>query len=129
MASKTENFYKTEKVAWDVSKPGYVSESGNITLDGDRVINVELLKDTDWIWTNIPSEIRVGHIGFADGYKPSSSTLDTPLSVRNCRHKLSKIDFRSVAQPFEAPILFTEGLTRLEVYSDFLETFNLETGR
>ena len=129
MASKTENFYKTEKVAWDVSKPGYVSESGNITLDGDRVINVELLKDTDWIWTNIPSEIRVEYIAFADGYKSPASTLDTPLSVRNCRHKLSKIDFRRATSAYDAPILFTEGLTRLEVYSDFLETFNLETSK
>ena len=129
MASKTENFYKTEKVAWDVSKPGYVSESGNVTLTGDKVINVDLLKDTDWIWTNIPSEIRVKYIAFADGYKPSSSTFNTPLSVRRCKHKLSKIDFSRATQTFEAPILFTEGLTKLEVYSDFLETFILETNR
>ena len=129
MASKTENFYKTEKVAWDVSKPGYVSEFGNVTLTGDKVINVELLKDTDWIWTNIPSEIRVGYIVFADGYKPSSRTLDTPLSVRNCRHKVSKINFGGVTNKSEAPILFTEGLTRLEVYSDFLETFNIGISR
>ena len=127
MTSKTENFYKTEKVAWDVSKPGYVSESGNVTLAGDTVINVELLKDTDWIWTNIPSEIGAQYLTF-DGYKPNSATkFSTPLSVRDCRHKLTSINLSNVYQKATAPILFTEGLTKLKVYSDFLETFYLRT--
>ena len=128
MVSKTENFYKTEKVAWDVSKPGYLSESGNVTLTGDKVINVDLLKDTDWIWTNIPSEIRAQYLKFTDGYKPNVATnFSTPLSVRNHLHKISSIDFSGVYHKFAAPILFTEGLTRLEVYSDFLETFYINT--
>ena len=127
MTSKTENFYKTEKVAWDVSKPGYLSESGNVTLNGDTVINVELLRDTDWIWTNIPSEIGAQHLKFADGYKPNIATeFSTPLSVRNHKHKISAINFSNVWGR-TAPILFTEGLTKLEVYSDFLETFYLRT--
>ena len=129
MTSKTENFYKNDKVAWEVSKPGYLSESGEITLLKDEVINVDLFKNTDWIWTNIPSEINIKYLTFADGYKPSSSTLNTPLSVRNCRHKVSKIDFGGVTNKSKAPILFTEGLTRLEVYSDFLETFNIGISR
>ena len=126
MTSKTENFYKTEKVAWDVSKPGYLSKSGNITLAGDTVINVELLRDTDWIWTNIPSEIGASKLTF-DGYKPNSAIdFSTPLSVRNHPYKLTAINFSNVWGRTE-PILFTEGLTKLEVYSDFLETFYLRT--
>ena len=127
MTSKTENFYKTEKVAWGVSKPGYLSKSGNVTLAGDTVINVELLKDTDWIWTNIPSEIRATRLTF-DGYKPDSTKIFyTPLSVRSCKHKLTSINLSNVWGKADAPILFTEGLTKLEVYSDFLETFYLRT--
>ena len=128
MTSKTENFYKTEKVAWDVSKPGYIPASGEVTLDGDTVINVNLFRDTDWIWTNIPSKIGVQHLTFADGYEPGSGVTDfsTPLSVRDCMHKLISINLNNVYGRTE-PILFTEGLTKLEVYSDFLETFNLHT--
>ena len=128
MTSKTENFYKTEKVAWDVSKPGYISKSGNITLAGDTVINVELLRDTDWIWTNIPSKIGAQYLKFADGYKPNIATeFSTPLSVRKQPHKISSIKLLNVWGKADAPILFTEGLTKLEVYSDFLETFYLRT--
>ena len=138
MTSKTENFYKTEKVAWDVSKPGYLSESGNVTLTGDTVINVELLKDTDWIWTNIPSEIKNTvnpySLIFADEYRPSGSWIDTPLSVRDYRHKLIGIRIHTAktepVKPIEdnyPPILLTDGLTKMKVYSDFLETFDIYT--
>ena len=129
MTSKTENFYKTEKVAWDVSKPGYIPASGEVTLAGDTVINVNLFRDTDWIWTNIPSKISVSYVGFDDGYDPGSGVTDfyTPLSVRDCMHKLISINLNNVFGRYNAPILFTEGLTKLEVYSDFLETFNLHT--
>ena len=128
MTSKTENFYKTEKVAWDVSKPGYIPASGEVTLAGDTVINVDLFRDTDWIWTNIPSEISIQYLKFDDGYEPEGVTsFSTPLSVRDCMHKLISINLNNVWDKFTAPILFTEGLTKLEVYSDFLETFNLHT--
>ena len=133
MTSKTENFYKTEKVAWDVSKPGYLSESGEITLLKDEVINVDLLKDTDWIWTNIPSEIDTSKLTFADGYKPSANPLATPFSVRDHRHKLTEINLHSDKTPVTpiednySPILLTKGLTKMEVYSDFLEKFDIFT--
>ena len=128
MTSKTENFYKTEKVAWDVSKPGYIPASGEVTLAGDTVINVNLFRDTDWIWTNIPSEIAVQYLKFDDGYEPVGvADFGTPLSVRDCMHKLTSINLNNVWGKADAPILFTEGLTKLEVYSDFLETFNLHT--
>lgn len=133
MTSKTENFYKNEKVAWDVSKPGYLSESGEITLTGDTVINVDLLKDTDWVWTNIPSTIDTSKLTFADGYKPSTNPLTTPFSVRDHKHKLTEINLRSTKNPVEPiennypAILSTEGLTKMEVYSDFLEKFDIFT--
>ena len=131
MVSKTENFYKNDKVAWEVSKPGYLSESGNVTLLKDEVINVDLLKDTDWIRTNIPSEIDTSKITFADGYKPSTNPLATPFSVRNHRHKLIEINLHSDKAPVKPiednypPILLTKGLTKMEVYSDFLEKFDI----
>ena len=134
MTSKTENFYKTEKVAWNVSKPGYLSESGNVTLAGDTVINVDLLKDTDWVWTNIPSTIDTSKLTFADGYKPSTNPLATPFSVRDHKHKLTEINLRTAEKtpvnPIEdnyPPILLTDGLTKMKVYSDFLETFDIYT--
>lgn len=133
MTSKTENFYKTEKVAWDVSKPGYLSESGEITLLKDEVINVDLFRDTDWIWTNIPSTINTSKLTFADGYKPSTNPLTTPFSVRDHKHKLTEINLRSTKTPVEPiednypAILSTEGLTKMEVYSDFLEKFDIFT--
>ena len=133
MTSKTENFYKTEKVAWDVSKPGYLSESGNVTLAGDTVINVDLLKDTDWVWTNISSTIDTSKLTFADGYKPSTNPLVTPFRVRDHKHKLTEINLRSTKTPVEPiednypAILSTEGLTKMEVYSDFLEKFDIFT--
>ena len=133
MTSKTENFYKTEKVAWDVSKPGYLSESGEVTLDGDTVINVDLLKDTDWIQTNIPSTIDTSKLTFADGYKPSTNPLVTPFRVRDHKHKLTEINLRSTKTPVTPiennypAILSTAGLTKMEVYSDFLEKFDIFT--
>ena len=133
MTSKTENFYKTEKVAWDVSKPGYLSESGNVTLAGDTVINVDLLKDTDWVWTNIPSTIDTSKLTFTDGYKPSTNSLATPFRVRDHKHKLTEINLRSTKNPVTPiennypAILSTEGLTKMEVYSDFLEKFDIFT--
>lgn len=133
MTSKTENFYKNEKVAWDVSKPGYLSESGEITLLKDEVINVDLFRDTDWIWTNIPSTIDTSKLTFADGYKPSTNPLTTPFSVRDHKHKLTEINLRSTKNPVEPiednypAILSTEGLTKMEVCSDFLEKFDIFT--
>lgn len=133
MTSKTENFYKNEKVAWDVSKPGYLSESGEIILLKDEVINVDLFRDTDWIWTNIPSTIDTSKLTFADGYTPSANPLATPFSVRDHKHKLTEINLRSTKTPVEPiednypAILSTEGLTKMEVCSDFLEKFDIYT--
>ena len=137
MASKTENFYKNDKVAWEVSKPGYLSESGEITLLKDEVINVELFKDTDWVWTNFPSEINYKYLTFADGYKPDYDpgvediAVVTPFSVRGNRHKLIGINMHSDKPPVTPieknypPILSTNGVTKMRVYSDFLETFDI----
>ena len=137
MASKTENFYKNDKVAWEVSKPGYLSESGEITLLKDEVINVELFKDTDWVWTNFPSEINYKYLTFADGYKPDYDpgvediAVVTPFSVRGTRHKLIGINMHSDRPPVTPieknypPILSTPGVTKMRVYSDFLETFDI----
>ena len=137
MASKTENFYKNDKVAWEVSKPGYLSESGEITLLKDEVINVELFKDTDWVWTNFPSEINYKYLTFADGYMPDYDpgvediAIVTPFSVRGTRHKLIGINMHSDRPPVTPidrnypPILSTAGVTKMRVYSDFLETFDI----
>ena len=137
MASKTENFYKNDKVAWEVSKPGYLSESGEITLLKDEVINVELFKDTDWVWTNFPSEINYKYLTFADGYMPEYGpgvediAVVTPFSVRGTRHKLISINMHSDRPPVTPieknypPILSTNGVTKMRVYSDFLETFDI----
>ena len=137
MASKTENFYKNDKVAWEVSKPGYLSESGEITLLKDEVINVELFKDTDWVWTNFPSEINYKYLTFADGYMPDYDpgvediAVVTPFSVRGTRHKLIGINMHSDNPPVTPieknypPILSTPGVTKMRVYSDFLETFDI----
>ena len=137
MASKTENFYKNDKVAWEVSKPGYLSESGEITLLKDEVINVELFKDTDWVWTNFPSEINYKYLTFADGYMPDYDpgvediAVVTPFSVRGTRHKLIGINMHSDRPPVTPieknypPILSTPGVTKMRVYSDFLETFDI----
>ena len=137
MASKTENFYKNDKVAWEVSKPGYLSESGEITLLKDEVINVELFKNTDWVWTNFPSEINYKYLTFADGYMPDYDpgvediAVVTPFSVRGTRHKLIGINMHSDRPPVTPieknypPILSTPGVTKMRVYSDFLETFDI----
>ena len=137
MTSKTENFYKNDKVAWEVSKPGYLSESGEITLLKDEVINVELFKDTDWVWTNFPSEINYKYLTFADGYMPDYDpgvediAVVTPFSVRSTRHKLISINMHSDKPPVTPieknypPILSTNGVTKMRVYSDFLETFDI----
>lgn len=137
MVSKTENFYKNDKVAWEVSKPGYLSESGEITLLKDEVINVELFKDTDWVWTNFPSEINYKYLTFADGYMPDYDpgvediAVVTPFSVRGTRHKLIGINMHSDRPPVTPieknypPILSTNGVTKMRVYSDFLETFDI----
>ena len=137
MVSKTENFYKNDKVAWEVSKPGYLSESGEITLLKDEVINVELFKDTDWVWTNFPSEINYKYLTFADGYMPDYDpgvediAIVTPFSVRGTRHKLIGINMHSDKPPVTPieknypPILSTPGVTKMRVYSDFLETFDI----
>ena len=137
MASKTENFYKNDKVAWEVSKPGYLSESGEITLLKDEVINVELFKDTDWVWTNFPSKINYKYLTFADGYVPEYGpgvediAAATPFSVRGTRHKLIGINMYSDKPPVTPieknypPILSTNGVTKMRVYSDFLETFDI----
>ena len=120
-------------VKWSASAENFVPESGELTLDKDTVINVELLKDTDWIWTNIPSTIDTSKLTFADGYTPSTNPLATPFSVRDHKHKLTEINLRSTKNPVEPiednypAILSTEGLTKMEVYSDFLKTFDIYT--
>ena len=120
-------------VKWSASAENYITESGELTLDEDTVINVELLKDTDWIWTNIPSTIDTSKLTFADGYKPSTNPLATPFSVRDHKHKLTEINLRSTKNPVTPiednypAILSTEGLTKMEVYSDFLEKFDIFT--
>ena len=113
-------------VKWSASAENYITESGELTLDEDTVINVDLFRDTDWIWTNIPSTIDTSKLTFADGYKPSTNPLATPFSVRDHKHKLTEINLHSNNDNYPA-ILSTEGLTKMEVYSDFLKTFDIYT--
>ena len=113
-------------VNWSASAENYITESGELTLDEDTVINVDLFRDTDWIWTNIPSTIDTSKLTFADGYKPSTNPLATPFSVRDHKHKLTEINLHSNNNNYSA-ILSTEGLTKMEVYSDFLKTFDIYT--